>query len=73
MQEICSSNSPVVTGTCNPNKFRARHYNSLKIGSKLKYYSFTFNLRFLYEVKHKVRLFKKYVWDYPFPISSHFY
>ena len=37
MQEIHSSNSPVVTGICDPNKSRARHHRSLKLGSKLKY------------------------------------
>ena len=30
MQEIRSSNPPVVTGICDPNKSRARHYRSLK-------------------------------------------
>ena len=29
-------NHPVVTGICNPNKYRARHHRSLKLGSKLK-------------------------------------
>ena len=28
---------PVVTGICDPNKSRARHHRSLKLGSKLKY------------------------------------
>ena len=37
MQEIGSSNPPVVTGSCDPNKYRARLYRSLKLGSKLKY------------------------------------
>ena len=37
MQEIRSSNPPVVTEICDPNKSRARHHHSLKIGSKLKY------------------------------------
>ena len=37
MQEISSSNPPVVTGICDPNKSRARHHHSLKLGSKLKY------------------------------------
>ena len=37
MQEIRSSNPPVVTGICNLNKSRAQHQHSLKIGSKLKY------------------------------------
>ena len=37
MQEIRNSNPPVVTGICNPNKSRARHHRSLKLGSKLKY------------------------------------
>ena len=37
MQEICSSNPPVVTGICDPNKSQAQHHHSLKLGSKLKY------------------------------------
>ena len=35
MQEIRSSSPPVVTGICDPNKSRARHHRSLKLGSKL--------------------------------------
>ena len=37
MQEIRSSNPPVVAGICDPNKYRARHHRSLRLGSKLKY------------------------------------
>ena len=37
MQKIGSSNPPVVTGICDPNKSRARHRSSLKLGFKLKY------------------------------------
>ena len=37
MQEYRSSNPPVVTGICDPNKSRARHHHSFKLGSKLKY------------------------------------
>ena len=37
MKEMGSSNPPVVTGICGPNKSRARHHRSLKLGSKLKY------------------------------------
>ena len=37
MQDICSSNPPVVTGSCDPNNYRAQHHRSLKLGSKLKY------------------------------------
>ena len=37
MQEICSSNPPVVTRICGPNKSRARHHRSFKLGWKLKY------------------------------------
>ena len=37
MQEIRNSNPPVVTGICDPNKSRARHHRSFKLGSKLKY------------------------------------
>ena len=36
-QKIRSSNTPVVTGICDPNKSRARDHRSLKLGSKLKY------------------------------------
>ena len=32
MQEMCSSNPPVVTEICDPNKPRARCYPSLKLG-----------------------------------------
>ena len=38
MQEIRSSNSPVVTGICDLNKSRARRHRSLKHGLKLKYF-----------------------------------
>ena len=31
MQKICSSNAPVVTGICIPNKSGARHHRSLKL------------------------------------------
>ena len=34
--------------------------------------SFTVNLQFLYELKHKVRL-SKTVWNFPFSITFHFY
>ena len=37
MHEIRSSNPPVVTGICDPNKSQARHHRSFKIGLKLKY------------------------------------
>ena len=37
MQELRSSNPPVVTGICDPNKSRTRHHRSLKLGSKLKH------------------------------------
>ena len=37
MQEICSSNPPVVTGICDPNKSGAQDHHSLKLGLKLKY------------------------------------
>ena len=35
MQEIRSSNPPVVTGICDPNKSRARNHRSLKLASKI--------------------------------------
>ena len=41
MLEIHSSNPPVVIGICDPNKSRARHHSSLKLGSKLKYVNIT--------------------------------
>ena len=34
---VCSSNPPVVTGICDPNKSRAQHHCSFKFSSKLKY------------------------------------
>ena len=37
MQEIRSSNAPVVTGICDPNESGVRLHRSLKLGSKLKY------------------------------------
>ena len=39
MQEIHSSNPPVVTGICDPNKSQAQQHRSLKLGSKLKYFN----------------------------------
>ena len=32
MQEIRSSNPPVVTGSCDPYNSQARHHRSLKLG-----------------------------------------
>ena len=43
MQEIRSSNPPMVTEICDPSKSRARHHLSLKIGPKLKYLNFTYD------------------------------
>ena len=37
MQEIRSSNVPVVTRTSDPNKFQARDHRSMELDSKLKY------------------------------------
>ena len=37
MQEIRSSDPLAVTGICEPNKSRARHHHSLKLGSRMKY------------------------------------
>ena len=37
MQKVCSSNPPVVTGICDPNKSWAQHHCSFKLGLKLKY------------------------------------
>ena len=39
MQDICSSDPPVVTGICDPNKSQTRHHHGLKLGLKLKYHS----------------------------------
>ena len=36
-KQVRSSNPPVVTGIRNPNKSRAQHRRSLKLGSKLNY------------------------------------
>ena len=47
MQEIHSSNPPVVTRICDPNNSRARHHRSLKLGSKLKYLNKKYLLSFL--------------------------
>ena len=45
MQEIRSSNSPVVTGNCGPNKSRAQRQCSLKLVPNLNYFNveLTFN------------------------------
>ena len=37
MQEICSSNPPVVKPFCDLNKYWAQHHHTLKLDSKLKY------------------------------------
>ena len=44
MQKIRSSNPPVVTGICDPNKSQAQHHRSLKLDSKLKH----LNIELLY-------------------------
>ena len=44
MQKIRSSNPPVVTAICDPNKSQAQHHRSLKLGSKLK----NLNIELLY-------------------------
>ena len=36
MQEIRGSNPPAVTGICDPNTSRARHYRSICLGSLLE-------------------------------------
>ena len=41
MKEIRRSNSPVVTGSGDPNNSRAQHHR-LKIGSKLEYLNILF-------------------------------
>ena len=37
MQEVSSSNPPVITGICNPSKSWAWHDHSFKLGSKLRF------------------------------------
>ena len=37
MQKICSSNPPLDTGICDPNKSQAQHHHSLKLGSTIKF------------------------------------
>ena len=44
MQEIRSSNPPVVTAICNPNKSWAWQHRSFKLDSKLKYLNLIFFL-----------------------------
>ena len=57
MQEIRSSNPPVVSGICDPNKSRARHHRSLKFGSKLKYLKTEYSLKNLTaQNEHKKKL-----------------
>ena len=56
MQEIRSSNLPIITGICDPNKARARHHRSLKFGPKLKY---LFIFLFFYYLSFNLSL-KKY-------------
>ena len=36
MHEICSSNPPGVTRSCDPNNSQAQYHHSLKLGSKLR-------------------------------------
>ena len=59
MQEIHSSNPREVTGICDPNKFRAQHHRSLKLGSKLKYINYIIVLTVLFFIIfiYKVDLF----------------
>ena len=45
MQEISSSNPPMVTGICDTKKSRARHHRSLKFGLKLKYLKKGFSMQ----------------------------
>ena len=41
MQEVHSSNPPVVTEICDPSKSRVRHHRSLKLDSNLKYLNYS--------------------------------
>ena len=62
MQEIRSSNPPVVTGICDPNKYRARHHRSLELDLKLKYFnkdSLIINYSFQKPLNNK---FMMYLW-----------
>ena len=52
MQEICSSNPPVVTGICDPNKSRAQHHLILKLDSELKYFNINHSNRLNILNKH---------------------
>ena len=45
MQEIRSSNLKLITGICDPNKFRVRHDRSLKLDWKLQYLNFIENIQ----------------------------
>ena len=36
MHEICSSNPPGVTGSCDPNNSQGQYHHNLKLGSKLR-------------------------------------
>ena len=63
MQEICSSNPPVVTGIRDPNKSRARHNLSLKLDSELKYFNINhcnklniLNKQTRFKLTHTVRI-----------------
>ena len=62
MQEIRSSNLPVVTEICDSNKSRVWQHYSLKLGSKLKYLkkeSFSLFKKPLFPVKLRIAKNKK--------------
>ena len=69
MQETHSSNPPVVTGICDPNNFRARHYRSLKIGSKLKYFNIIDNFWKSIVLTEKMKLIQTGIINEKFPFS----
>ena len=57
MQEIRSSNPPVVTGICDPIKSRAGYHRSFKLGSKLKHLTLISCLKRFAGRRGKINLF----------------
>ena len=64
MQEICSSDPPVVTGICDPNKSRAQHHLSLKLDSELKYFNINHCNRLNILNKHTQHTHTQYTYKY---------
>ena len=57
MQDIRSSNAAVVTGICDPNKSRARHHCSFKLGLKLKYLFYEHTVNNVQQIPQAVNAF----------------